>query len=39
MENVINIAASGHEDEIFLINIIEENSISEDMLCNSLGCA
>ncbi len=39
MENVINTAANRCEDEIFLVNVIEENCVSEDMLCNSLGCA
>ena len=26
-------------EEILLMNIIEENTASADMLCNSLGCA
>lgn len=30
---------NGGNDEVFFMNIIEENGINEDMLCNSIGCA
>lgn len=28
-----------NQDETFLIKLIEENEVNEEMLCNSLGCA
>ncbi|EKD72177.1 MAG: hypothetical protein ACD_45C00744G0013 [uncultured bacterium] len=28
-----------NQEEMMLMDIIEENGSSEDMLCNSLGCA
>ncbi|GEM_PF-3083996 len=39
MESNITSATTETQDDIFFMNIIEENGISDDMLCNSLGCA
>jgi hypothetical protein len=38
METKTNVILENQED-IFVINLIEEDSASADMLCNSLACA
>lgn len=32
-------ATNQNEQEIFFLNIIEEDEVSCDMLCNNLGCS
>lgn len=39
MENITNASTVNNNEEIFTLDIIEENGISEDMLCNTMGCA
>jgi hypothetical protein len=39
MNNNVNDSTNNSQGEIFSIDVIEENSVIEDMLCNHLGCA
>jgi len=39
MQNNANVTNEANQDDVFLITVIEENDISQDALCNSLGCA
>lgn len=39
MESPMNQVVCGSENEIFFMNMIEESHVSEDLLCNSAGCA
>jgi hypothetical protein len=39
MNTSSNAVVSNSNEDIFVIDLIEENGVSEDMLCNTLGCS